>query len=759
MRECLRRPHSVLFNINCNFPNMKRILFFNFFIIFSFVLSAQAPTGYYANAVGKSGRELQDSLCSIIGNHRAVHWGNSYYDTITHITVQHDTCVTRMFLLTDPAPDNSIYDMYNGCTFLWEQTGSTSTVPCMGYEKEHVFASKWFNGRDDLLADSAYTVYRDLHHLYPADRVVNNAKSDKAYGIAGDYPWTQTFNIGAKIGVNEYVAPDASVEVPRIEVFEPADAYKGDFARSIFYIATRYMHEDATWRDDWENAPMNVRSQLRPWAFDLLLEWHFADPVSSKEMSRNNAIYGIQGNRNPFIDHPELVALIWGNDSAHFAFAETPAPAPHITRCEALNASVLEVEFSEPMAAGTLQDATHYHLWPDYPEVASIQLISSQVVRLTLESPLQNGKNYKCSFCHLENEDGSTYLRDTILNVRYGYAAETMLLAGWTFDQSYVLGRSIPAGASCDFAGVANLHFDGTHGSDDFAIANNDSLSLPTGDAAGNFCSSGASNSLQFKKTSALVANGNAFVIDCATTAEVNDIVLCFSARYTSSGFKKLTYEVGQNDEFSFVGEDSLPNYMPDSKWHWFQVDLSHAMSTEFTDHFQIRITLDGASGTGNIRFDNIFLLGKKCLETPVVYEDTVLCGQPYSGYGFELTALDNQQPGMNYHQRQTSNEGACDGLVALNLYVVPTTPTSVTETTEQPRFAIYPNPATTSVRVEGAGMKEVVLRNSIGQQMRKISVSGRSVEVPVSQYPSGLYIVTIITTDNKTIHQKLLVQ
>lgn len=737
---------------------MKKILFFAFFSIISSVLCAQAPVGYYNHAVGKRGHELQDSLCSIIDNHKAVHWGNSYYDTITHVSVPYDTCVTRMFLLTDPAANNAIYDMYNGCTFLWEQTGSTSTVPCMGYEKEHVFASKWFNGRDTELADSAYTVYRDLHHLYPADRVVNNAKSDKPYGIVADYPWTQTFNIGAKIGGNVYVAPNASVEVPRIDVFEPADAYKGDFARSIFYIATRYMHEDATWRDDLEYAPMNIKSQLRPWAFDLLLEWHFADPVSEKEVLRNNAIYEIQGNRNPFIDHPELVSLIWGNDSVHYAFSEVVAPAPHIVRCEAVAADILEVEFSEPMSAASLQETSYYNLWPDYPEVSNVQMTDSQTARITLETPLQNGQNYKCSFYNIENEDGARFMRDTIVNVRYGYSAEPTLLAGWTFDQNYVLGRVIPAAASCDFAADATIYFDGTHGSDNFAIGNSDSLNLPNGSTLGDFCSNGASKALQFKKTSALVANGNAFVIDCTTGGDVNNVTLYFSARYTATGFKKLTYEYGQNDEFTYIGEDSLPNYVTDSKWYWYQLDLSEVMGTEYSDHFQIRITLDGATGTGNTQFDNIFLTGEKCLETPGVYEDTVLRGQPYSGYGFELSALETQQPGMNNLQRQTNTGGECDELAILHLYVVPTSPVGIEELNENPQFLLYPNPTSNHITVCGNDIRRLELFNAFGQMVRTENVSGENTHtMSLRNFPTGIYLLKISTTDGTSWTHKVV--
>jgi hypothetical protein len=92
-------------------------------------------------------------------------------------------------------------------------------------------------------------------------------------------------------------------------VFEPLDEYKGDFARTYFYMSTRYYTEDAS----WNNTDMTNKSQLKPWALQMMLHWSTIDPVSTKETNRNNAMYNIQHNRNPFIDHPEYVTAIWGS--------------------------------------------------------------------------------------------------------------------------------------------------------------------------------------------------------------------------------------------------------------------------------------------------------------------------------------------------------------------------------------------------------------------------------------------------------------
>ena len=107
--------------------------------------------------------------------------------------------------------------------------------------------------------------------------------------------------------------------------FEPADEYKGDFARSYLYISTVYQDFDHLW-----NSPMmdnNKYPVWKEWAIDLLLKWNEQDPVSEKEKLRNETIYSIQGNRNPFIDYPEIADYIWGeNKNNIFPFPEETEP-------------------------------------------------------------------------------------------------------------------------------------------------------------------------------------------------------------------------------------------------------------------------------------------------------------------------------------------------------------------------------------------------------------------------------------------------
>jgi hypothetical protein len=145
-------------------------------------------------------------------------------------------------------------------------------------------------------------MYTDMFHLYPTDGYVNNQRDNYPYGVTSSPTWTSTN--GSRLGPSSYPGYTGIV-------FEPLNAYKGDLARTYFYMAVRYYGEDGS----WPGSEMVTGSQPKTWALKMLLEWDIADPVSQKERDRNNAVYGIQGNRNPFIDNTAFANLIWGSQT------------------------------------------------------------------------------------------------------------------------------------------------------------------------------------------------------------------------------------------------------------------------------------------------------------------------------------------------------------------------------------------------------------------------------------------------------------
>ncbi len=273
---------------------LRRIVFIFLVVLTPFWATSQPPSGYYADTENLSGEELMAQLHNIIKDHYEVTY----------------TGLWDAFYYTDRRSDGKVWDMYTTCNFVFfedQDTGSGGTVECDVYNREHSFPRSWFGG-------AVAPMNTDLFHLYPTDKKVNAVRDNYPYGKVGTA--TYTSSNGSKLGSS--ATPGYSGIV-----FEPADEYKGDFARSYFYMATRYYNIIDGWNSDMLNG--THFPAFSNWAKQLLLQWHQADPVSQKEIDRNNIIYeDYQGNRNPFIDHPEFALLIWSQSTTPVTFTSTP---------------------------------------------------------------------------------------------------------------------------------------------------------------------------------------------------------------------------------------------------------------------------------------------------------------------------------------------------------------------------------------------------------------------------------------------------
>jgi endonuclease I len=149
----------------------------------------------------------------------------------------------------------------------------------------------------------------DGHHLFATDGYVNAKRSNWPFGEVSST--TYVSSNGSKLGAA------SSTLGYNGTVFEPIDEFKGDFARAYFYMATRYENVIANWENNSTSSDAVLdgtnTTVFEPWLLAMLKRWHKEDPVSAKERERNQAVFDFQGNRNPFIDHPEFVGQIWGN--------------------------------------------------------------------------------------------------------------------------------------------------------------------------------------------------------------------------------------------------------------------------------------------------------------------------------------------------------------------------------------------------------------------------------------------------------------
>ncbi|MBR1882913.1 MAG: endonuclease [Muribaculaceae bacterium] len=245
-------------------------------------MQAAVPNGYYKSLDGKSGRALKDAIHTLTRN-RTVH---SYGSLWTY------------FPQTDRMPNDPsrVWDMYSDKTYYFSARLGSSTS---GMNKEHSLPKSWWGGYTEA---QGYTAYTDLNHLYPSDAAANSAKLH--------YPLGEVQTVYFDNGVSRTGIPRAGQGGGSSMVFEPDDRYKGDFARTYFYMAACY--QDYEWKYKWMYTELSWLT-LNPWAIDMLLRWAREDPVSDKEKDRNEAVFRCQNNRNPFIDNPELIEYIWGN--------------------------------------------------------------------------------------------------------------------------------------------------------------------------------------------------------------------------------------------------------------------------------------------------------------------------------------------------------------------------------------------------------------------------------------------------------------
>lgn len=292
------------------------------------VTPADSLPAYYESIDGTSGKELMDAIQRVAKQgYRA---DDFRYDS-----------VWLAFKHTDLRPDSYIWEIYSDCEFIYEKdrtSNTTQTGECKGYNREHAMCQSWFGttslAGQEMSSSKKNSPGSDIFHIYPASYGMNSRRGNRPYGevltaanVSGNGTKygtpVQTISVTNSVA-GAYVEGSITLST---NVLEPADEYKGDIARSYFGTMVKWAGEwtfnrnengqvifDATIDADTHYAPENNYG-LTPYGLALLLKWHRQDPVSQKEVDRNNGIQLTQGNRNPFIDYPYLVEYIWGERS------------------------------------------------------------------------------------------------------------------------------------------------------------------------------------------------------------------------------------------------------------------------------------------------------------------------------------------------------------------------------------------------------------------------------------------------------------
>ena len=236
---------------------------------------------------GMKGKQIWEALFAKISDHKV----------LTYDEVRADRARVDFRAGTD-----YILDMYSDCEFLSSSycTNETGSGECDCYNREHIVPQSFWN-------DQSEPMRTDLYNVIPTDIYANANRSSWPYGeVTGNVTWSNS--LGSKLGYSSAYSTT---------VFEPVDKYKGDFARAYFYMITCYYDKSFVKHTNGKKVftYSNGRAGFTSTALNMLLKWHRNDPVSAKERRRNNMVEEVQGNRNPFVDAPDLVEYIWGDKS------------------------------------------------------------------------------------------------------------------------------------------------------------------------------------------------------------------------------------------------------------------------------------------------------------------------------------------------------------------------------------------------------------------------------------------------------------
>ena len=252
---------------------------------------------YYTSVDGKSGTALREALTTLTYTKHTTDLGYNWtFDGIDIV-------------------NGEILDIYSTCSWTTSQQGKSYSNICDGYNREHVVPQSVFK--------EAAPQKGDRHHLFLADGQVNNLRSSYPFGETNVTTAFSGYSNGNK-ALGKLGAASSGYSGT---VYEPDEEYKGDIARAVLYMAIRYATSDVcrkyggtansypvtAWSNAMFSGSLSTNYGLSNNAVTTFLKWHRADPPSAKEIARNNGVEKKQGNRNPFIDLPDLVEYLWGN--------------------------------------------------------------------------------------------------------------------------------------------------------------------------------------------------------------------------------------------------------------------------------------------------------------------------------------------------------------------------------------------------------------------------------------------------------------
>lgn len=373
---------------------------------------AQIPEGYYDSLRGKKGAQLKNAIHELIKKANVLDYGSGTGHTWDG------------FYRTDRMDDNQCIDRYSNDVRYFS---STTSAPS-GMNIEHSFPKSWWGGTSNQ-------AYKDLYNLMPSEQKINSSKSNYPMGTVTS---ARVNNGCTKVGtgINGY------------QLWEPADKWKGDFARGYMYMATAYQHYSWQGTQALQLLKQGDYPTLQEWAYTLYLQWARTDAVDELEVKRNNAVSLIQGNRNPYVDFPNLMEYVWGDSIDHEFYPEKTVTTgeysgdespvnPDENIIEALYSATFTSETGNCTITTASAPSTGFDVWTrssKYGWTATAYKSNTNHAAdaslLTPEIDLSGHHDAKLSLCHAVNYCSNP---SAALKVEVICNGETTILDGFTW--------------------------------------------------------------------------------------------------------------------------------------------------------------------------------------------------------------------------------------------------------------------------------------------------------------------------------------
>ncbi|WP_084605586.1 endonuclease [Psychromonas aquimarina] len=407
---------------------------------------AAIPDGYYSTVDTSDSQTLRNSLHEIIDDHQRFPYTSSSTDTWDILEAADQ----------DPDNANNVIDVYKNASY--SKAGGGNSF----YNREHSWPKSYGFPKDG----STNYPYTDTHHLFIADSSYNSSRNNKPYGTCdtscSEKVTLVNNNRGGSSSESNWTT--GSGETGSWQTWQ---GRRGDVARALMYLSVRYeggthsitgvAEPDLILTDDRSLIGASNTGANGTVAYmglkSVLLQWHKDDPVDAYEYRHNEAVYSFQGNRNPFVDHPEYIDCVFENNCS--SGGDTVPPAMPSDFMATGGSGLVELTWN----ANTEQDMAGYNVYRSDSAGGSYVKLNSSIVTTSAYSDNSVAANttYFYVITAVDSSNNESAQSSEAFATTDSGSAETVL---WINEFHYD-NASTDVGESVEVAGSAGLNLSG----------------------------------------------------------------------------------------------------------------------------------------------------------------------------------------------------------------------------------------------------------------------------------------------------------